>query len=80
MEYFKYGIYSNCSDKMGNISNGSVCSKLFRKSLFEMCIRDSPETLKMEKDAKEQTEMALNRIEAVSYTHLGAFILNIGFR
>lgn len=35
MEYFKDGIYSNFSDKMGNISNGSVCSKLFRKSLFE---------------------------------------------
>lgn len=35
MEYFKDGIYSNFSDKMENISNGSVCSKLFRKSLFE---------------------------------------------
>lgn len=35
MEHFKDGVYSNFSDKMGNISNGSVCSKLFRKSLFE---------------------------------------------
>lgn len=35
MEHLKNGIYSNFTDKMKNISNGSVCSKLFKKSLFE---------------------------------------------
>ncbi len=35
MEHFKDGIYSGFTEKMKNISNGSVCSKLFKKSLFE---------------------------------------------